>query len=204
MEGQAAAGEKEPIMTPEIADAVLWLLWFASWIIAARWSDPAAQRTRSGEAVPYRAATVIGALMLFFGDRGFFPSAWFGDLGLGADWALVLIATLGLVFTWWARIYLGRLWSSAVTRKAGHHIVDTGPYGIVRHPIYTGIITAICATAALKAHAVAILGAFLMTFGFWLKATLEERFLREQLGADAYDAYRRRVPMLLPLGPTSA
>jgi protein-S-isoprenylcysteine O-methyltransferase Ste14 len=43
-----------------------------------------------------------------------------------------------------------------------------------------------------------------MTFGFWIKARLEERFLREQLGPEDYDSYRRRVPMLVPFGPTPA
>jgi protein-S-isoprenylcysteine O-methyltransferase Ste14 len=42
-----------------------------------------------------------------------------------------------------------------------------------------------------------------MTLAFWIKARLEERFLREQLGPEAYDAYRRRTPMLLPFGPKS-
>ena len=44
----------------------------------------------------------------------------------------------------------------------------------------------------------------LMTVGFWLKARLEERFLRDELGAEAYDAYRRKTPMLIPFAPTSA
>jgi protein-S-isoprenylcysteine O-methyltransferase Ste14 len=190
-------------MRPEIADAILWVIWLASWIVAARWSDPAAQRTAAGEAVSYRAATVVGALVLFFGDRAFFPGAQLWSAGAGVKWILVLVVALSLAFTWWARIYLGRLWSSSVTKKADHRVVDTGPYAIVRHPIYTGLIAAVWATAVLKGNAVAILGVLLMTWGFWLKARLEERFLREQLGAEAYDSYRRRVPMLAPFGPTS-
>ena len=83
-------------------------------------------------------------------------------------------------------------------------MVDTGPYAIVRHPIYTGLITSVFATAALKGILIGILGALLMIVGFWIKARLEERFLREQLGPDIYDAYRRRVPMLVPFGPKSA
>jgi protein-S-isoprenylcysteine O-methyltransferase Ste14 len=43
-------------------------------------------------------------------------------------------------------------------------------------------------------------GAAIITLGIWMKARLEERWLREQLGADEYDAYRRRVPMLVPFG----
>ena len=53
------------------------------------------------------------------------------------------------------RIHLGALWSGSITRKADHRIVDTGPYGVVRHPIYTGLIAAAIAMAAVKATPVA-------------------------------------------------
>jgi protein-S-isoprenylcysteine O-methyltransferase Ste14 len=111
---------------------------------------------------------------------------------------MVAAAIAGFAFTAWARIHLGRLWSSSVSRKADHHIIDTGPYGIVRHPIYTGIIAASAATAAQRGTAEAWLGMALMTLGWYIKARLEERFLRDELGADAYGAYARRVPMLVP------
>ncbi|HVU19321.1 MAG TPA: isoprenylcysteine carboxylmethyltransferase family protein, partial [Rhizomicrobium sp.] len=100
----------------------------------------------------------------------------------------------------WARIWLGALWSGQVTKKEDHRVIDTGPYRIVRHPIYTGILIAIYATAALKGTVLALAGALLITIGLWMKARLEERFLRDELGRD-YDAYRTRVPMLMPLGP---
>jgi len=80
-------------------------------------------------------------------------------------------------------------------------VVDRGPYGIVRHPIYTGILLSVFATAAVKGTVLGLAGAAIITLGIWMKARLEERWLREQLGADAYDSYRRRVPMLLPFGP---
>jgi protein-S-isoprenylcysteine O-methyltransferase Ste14 len=119
-------------------------------------------------------------------------------------WSMVAVAAGGFLFAWWARIYLGGLWSGSITRKEGHTVVDTGPYRIVRHPIYTGILTAAVATAVTTGTAHAILGALLLIVGYWMKARLEESFLREQLGAEAYDSYRRRVPMLLPFGPKSA
>jgi protein-S-isoprenylcysteine O-methyltransferase Ste14 len=62
-------------------------------------------------------------------------------------WVLVGVAAAGFLFPWCARIHLGELWSSAITRKADHGIVDTGPYGLVRHPIDTGVLTAVVATA---------------------------------------------------------
>lgn len=91
-----------------------------------------------------------------------------------------------------------RRWSGSVSRKAEHHIVDTGPYRIVRHPIYTGIIVASAATAAQRGTGQAWLGMGLMTLGWYIKARMEERFLRDELGPDAYGAYSRRVPMLVP------
>jgi hypothetical protein len=68
----------------------------------------------------------------------------------------------------------------------------------------SGLIAACFATAALKGTPVGVAGAVLMTLGFAIKARLEERFLREQLGPDAYDSYRRRVPMLFPFAAKSS
>lgn len=191
-------------MTPQFAIIVVWGLWVASWMAAALWSDPAAKRPAFGEEWLYRIVTSAGAFLLF-ARLGRLDAVRFRlwDLGRGIDWALVAVAALGLAFTWWARLHLGRLWSSSVTKKADHRVVDTGPYAIVRHPIYTGILAAAFATAVLKGSPAAIAGALLMTFGLWIKARLEERFLRDELGADAYNSYRRRTAMLVPFGPKS-
>ena len=62
------------------------------------------------------------------------------DVGHDGAVVLALLTIPGFLFAWWARLHLGRLWSGTVTRKADHRIVDTGPYAIVRHPIYTGLL----------------------------------------------------------------
>lgn len=191
-------------MTPQLAVIIVWVLWVVSWLVAAIWSDPATKRPAFQAEWLYRILTLAGGFLLFahFGqfDAGRFR-LW--DVSPSIGWVLVAVAVLGFAFTWWARLYLGRLWSSSITKKADHYVVDTGPYAIVRHPIYTGIIAAVVATAVLKGAPTGIVGAILMTFGFWIKAKLEEQFLREQLGPDAYDSYRRRTPMLIPFGPKS-
>jgi protein-S-isoprenylcysteine O-methyltransferase Ste14 len=192
-------------MTPQLAINYLWLVWVISWLAAALWSEQTAERPPFGSELPYRGVTLIGAAMLF----GFVGRSYHGSLSLlspntAENWVLFGICAAGFAFCWWARLYLGKLWSGWITRKEGHHIVDTGPYGIVRHPIYTGLIASVFATALMKGTLIALLGAAIMTLGFWIKARLEERFLREQLGPEAYDAYRRRVPMLVPFGPKAA
>jgi protein-S-isoprenylcysteine O-methyltransferase Ste14 len=189
-------------MAPLVATLIAWVAWVVSWIAAAFWADRAERRPARGEEWAYRTITVIGALLLFFGRRRRFVSRdelW--SLGPAADWALFVLVLVGLAFTWWARIYLGRLWSSSVTRKAEHRIVDTGPYAIVRHPIYTGLLLSIAATAAQQGTLRALAGFAAFVAGFWIKARLEERFLSAELGVSAYEDYRRRVPMLLPFGP---
>ena len=177
----------------------VWGSWWLSWLAAAAWRDRASAKPARGQQVGYRVLAMLGFILLFGAYRhDFHDEVVLWHVPTTAGWALVAIAGAGFAFTWWARLHLGRLWSANVGRKADHHVVDTGPYGIVRHPIYTGITLASIATAALRGTAAGWLGVCVMTMGWIVKARLEERFLREQLGAEDYDAYAARVPMLVP------
>jgi protein-S-isoprenylcysteine O-methyltransferase Ste14 len=189
---------------PGLVIAALWLLFALSWIAAMFWRAQATQRLGLGREIVYRLFLLIGGVVFAIPAHGYNGLMRLWHVDLIEAWLCVLAIIIGFAFAWSARIYLGRLWSGTITATADHRVVDTGPYGIVRHPIYTGILLAVFATVAAKGTAAGIAGAILITFGLWMKARLEEGFLREQLGADAYDAYRRRVPMLVPFGPKSA
>jgi protein-S-isoprenylcysteine O-methyltransferase Ste14 len=165
-------------------------------MIAAVWSGRTQARPGVGSQLAYRVITFGGGVMLFDLGRWGPSATW--RLPEAGEWAMVGLAVLGFAFCWWARLHLGRLWSSSVTRKQDHHIVDTGPYRLVRHPIYTGLILAALATLSERGTVVSAIGFVLMVLGFWIKARLEERFLRSELGAADYDAYARRTGMLLP------
>ncbi len=181
----------------------IWSAWALSWWLAAIWSSRAASRVSMAEQLPYRLLTISGFILLFgFNVRRSYDGPlrlWI--LSTDAGWVMAALCLVGFAFAWWARLHLGRLWSAFVTRKADHRIIDTGPYGIVRHPIYTGIIVAAIAMAIAKGTIYAVAGALLAILSFWVKARLEEKFLREELGPETYDAYRRRVPMLVPFVP---
>jgi protein-S-isoprenylcysteine O-methyltransferase Ste14 len=201
---------------PDSAIFIPWDLWLVSWIAAALWTARTVKRRGLSGEFLYRMLTLSGFVLLLApiirNVNGHYEIAnWPGLLGtrywippLAIGRMMVAVATAGFLFAWWARIYLGRLWSGTITRKEGHSVVDTGPYGIVRHPIYTGIITAAIATAVVSGTLHAILGAAALVVGYWIKARLEEGFLRQELGRETYDAYRRRVPMLVPFGPKAA
>jgi protein-S-isoprenylcysteine O-methyltransferase Ste14 len=186
--------------TPEVAVKTLWFIWWVSWLLAAAWSDRAVKRPPRRSQIIYRLLAAAGAILLFGlyqHDVAVERILWSTTDGL--PWVMVAVTSAGLLFTWWARIHLGRLWSSSVGRKADHRIVGTGPYGIVRHPIYTGITLASIATATIRGTAAAWLGVGVMTLGWYVKARMEEEFLRDELGADNYNSYASRVPMLVPL-----
>lgn len=181
-----------------IAWAVVWLAWLVSWFAAAFWANRTEKRVITWETLLYRIVILAGAVLLTPWAARHLHMLRLWHVGYAGAWVLLLLTLAGLLFTWWARIHLGRLWSGSITRKEGHHVIDTGPYGLVRHPIYSGVIVAIFASAAAQATASALAGAALVAFGLWLKARIEERFLTQELGADTYGAYRRRVPMLVP------
>ena len=186
-------------MTPLGVAAALWGIWALSWILAALWSSRSRSSAGRIAQLPYRLIITVGYVLLFAVNSGR-TSGHFFVLPQWAGWIMTALTAVGFAFAWWARLHLGKLWSAFVTRKDEHRIVDTGPYRIVRHPIYTGIILASVAVAVLKANVYAFSGAFLIAAGFWIKARLEERFLGDQL--ENYAAYRRRVPMLIPFSPS--
>jgi protein-S-isoprenylcysteine O-methyltransferase Ste14 len=181
--------------------ALVWIPWLIGWAVASLWSGRTEKHLMIWDSLAYRIPIIAGAILItpwtaqVLGER---PLWHFGN---GGAYVLAGLTLAGTSFAWWARIHLGRFWSSAITRKEGHRLIDTGPYGLVRHPIYTGLLGAILATGAAVATVTALLGALLIAFGLWQKARMEEGFLTIELGADAYGLYCRRVPMLIPFLP---
>ena len=192
------------IVRPGLLFAIIWIGWIVSWLAAAWWSAPTEKRIATRDAWVYRAFLFIGALLLTDWTVRTLAERRLWHVGFGGAYALAGLTLVGVLFAWWARLHLGRLWSGAVTRKEGHRIVDTGPYALVRHPIYTGLVVAIVATAVAQATATSLIGAALIVCAFTMKARIEERFLTTELDPDAYGAYRRRVPMLIPFLPVSS
>ncbi|RWH31510.1 isoprenylcysteine carboxylmethyltransferase family protein [Mesorhizobium sp.] len=187
-------------MQVQHAIAALWLAWVVSWVLAAAWADPAQKRADFKAEARYRVLWLAGTFLLFAPAHGYVGRLRLWTPTLAEGWICVALIAIGIAFAWWARLHLGRLWSGTVTAKADHRVVDSGPYRLVRHPIYTGLLVSILATMAAKGTVWGVAGAALLLVGIVLKARLEESFLRGELGP-AYDDYARRVPMLVPFVP---
>ena len=178
--------------------SLIWLAWVTSWIIASFWSGRTKSHVHTLDSWAYRLPILAGAILLTPPVERFLGADQLYRLGNAGTYVAAVVVVLGLSFTWWARIHLGRFWSNAITHKEDHRIIDTGPYGMVRHPIYTGQIIGLLATGLAVGNWAAMLGVVLISLGECQKARMEERFLSAELGADVYGPYCRRVPMIVP------
>ena len=104
---------------------------------------------------------------------------------------------VSFTFTLWARVALGTMWSSTPTVKVGHELRTDGPYGVTRHPIYTGLFGMLLGTALLVGFGrwIAILAAGLIFVE--VRIHTEEKRMLSTFPA-TYPGYRRRVPQLIP------
>ena len=175
----------------EFVFGVGWAAFWLYWLVAAF----SMKRGRVPWSRELRIRAVIAVVVILLLRVGVFH-----DHGLDTDperagIGLVLFA-LGLGFAIWARLHIGRNWGTPMTQKNEPELVTSGPYHLVRHPIYTGILAAGAGTALalnwLWLTVVLLAGAY-----FIYSATVEERYLTKQF-PETYPAYKGSTKMLVP------
>jgi protein-S-isoprenylcysteine O-methyltransferase Ste14 len=175
----------------ELVFAVVWAAFWLYWLVAAF----SMKRGRVPWSRELRIRALIAVLVIVlirlgaFRGHGLNTDPWRDGIGL------VLFA-VGLAFAVWARVNIGRNWGTPMTQKDEPELVTRGPYRLVRHPIYSGILVAGVGTAAalswLGLIAVALAGIY-----FLYSATVEERYLADEF-PDTYPVYKRSTKMLVP------
>jgi len=176
---------------------VAWIAFLIVWVMVSGWSARAASHDDLGAESPSRVLTLAAIVMLLVAYR---PQGlgvvWVTPQAFG--WPLFALVIVGFAFAFWGRLHLGSLWSNAVSPTDAHRIVNSGPYGVVRHPVYAGILLASLATAAELGRVEAIAGAATLIAALSFRAKMEERALRRDVSDEDYTRYRARVPMLIP------
>ena len=175
----------------ELVFGIGWAAFWIYWIVAA-FSMKRGHVSWSRE-LRIRAVVFVGAIVLVrfgaFKHDGLNSDPWRAGLGL-------FLFALGLGFAIWARLNIGRNWGTPMSKKDQPELVTSGPYRLVRHPIYSGILLAGAGTAVALSWiwliALALAGVY-----FVYSATVEERYLTEQF-PDTYPAYKRSTKMLVP------
>jgi protein-S-isoprenylcysteine O-methyltransferase Ste14 len=179
---------------------VLWDVWLALWLLAAFASKRTVQRQSQNSRLAQAALMVFG-FYLIFGPVRWIPGAGLKRAIFAADdmtaWIGLALVAAGMLFSFWARAVIGRNWSGTVTLKEDHELVKRGPYRLVRHPIYTGLLAAATGTAVIYLRPLGFVGVLVIAGSFWYKLRTEERFMVQQFGEE-YEQYRMQVRALIP------
>jgi protein-S-isoprenylcysteine O-methyltransferase Ste14 len=184
----------QPSLGMLLAGAI-WLGFTVFWSLTAGPRGPGRSKESAESRAIRQILLALSLLLLFASIPGLGwllipPNQWHAPAGL----AIMAAATLLHV---WARVHLGRNWSSEVMIKTDHQLVRTGPYRLVRHPIYTAILGLAFGTAIVSGRLVSMLGAALFTYAYIRKLQLEERALGATFGS-AWEEYRRHSWALVP------
>jgi protein-S-isoprenylcysteine O-methyltransferase Ste14 len=182
----------------QLIPALCWLIFLTYWIASARGTKTTIERQRRSREVVMRLPLLAGGYLIGSGGRAIGLATPIVRAGIPAlQIAGCVFCTLGLAFTLWARRTLARNWSSSVTFKENHELIQGGPYAYVRHPIYTGLLLMLFGTALVMNHKGALVGVAMIFGGFWWKLRQEEALMTEHFPG-TYTAYQRRVKALIP------
>jgi len=114
-----------------------------------------------------------------------------------AGLAGTVLTVIGLGFSVWARLHLGKNWSSMVMIKEEHQLIRTGPYRFVRNPMYTGMLTAYIGVVIALGILAGLFALVILIISLWIKISAEEEMLQEAFGEE-YEQYRRDVKAIIP------
>jgi protein-S-isoprenylcysteine O-methyltransferase Ste14 len=175
-----------------------WIVWVFVWVALSLRVKKTVRREGALSRALHLGPLLLAGLLLF--DREFAFGVLAVPVLARAAWmafAGAAIVTVGLVFAAWARLAIGANWSGTVTVKQEHVLIDTGPYALARHPIYTGLLTALAGTALANDNWAGVLALVIVAASFLRKMRTEERFMTDTFG-ERYSAYKKRTAALVP------
>jgi protein-S-isoprenylcysteine O-methyltransferase Ste14 len=185
-----------------ISDGVISLIVIAGGVLFISFAQLARQRAVAQRGASLRTSAGLPQLVPYFfwvpyvvvGFR-LGPSIPLADMvRLGG----VAISVLGVTFSIWSIVTLGRHYDLVLEVHAGHQLVRAGPFAWVRHPVYTGLALHFLGACLATGNAILLIGTLFVTLpAFYARARAEEQLLRGQFGS-AYDRYMDEVPMLVP------
>jgi protein-S-isoprenylcysteine O-methyltransferase Ste14 len=177
---------------------VVWIAFLLYWQIKAA-DTKTTQRLEPAASRILRVLIFLIVIILLSITR--IPLPWLyrqvWPSGLWSFWIGAAATVGGLLFAVWARVHLGRNWSRSVTIKQEHELITTGPYALVRHPIYAGILTGFLGTAIALSQVRGVIGLVLIFLVLWPKLRMEEQWMRSQFG-ETYAAYAHQTAALVP------
>lgn len=180
---------------------VFWPAFYLYWAISARGmkKDMPGKGSRLPWVVSRVALLLVVTVVYKLGRSSSFVHYAYGLSFFRSEAVRVIgvvLNALGLAFAVWARRRLGSNWSARPAMKIGHELITSGPYRIVRHPIYTGILLAWFGFGLV--WGLISMGVFLLFAVIFISRIPREEAYMMQLFPDQYPAYRARTKALIP------
>jgi protein-S-isoprenylcysteine O-methyltransferase Ste14 len=173
----------------KLAIGCAWLVFWIYWLASAASSK---ESVKSGWRPRLTGVTAIGVFLI----AGVLRSGSLAVHSVILEAIGAVLFVCGIALAVWARLHLGRNWGMPMTQRAEPELVTSGPYRFVRHPIYTGLLTAVLGTALVNNLLGLIVVAALLAY-FYYSGTVEERNLAATF-PQAYPEYKSKTKMLIP------
>ncbi len=186
--------------------AMIWILFFVYWTGSVIYESATGKNKRVERSDPgvvlllIRLPLYVSVILAFtaFNLQRYYPLGLsFLPNSIIVTYIGLSVALLGILFAIWARMYLGSNWSPDPEVKKGHVLIKSGPYGIVRHPIYTGMTIGMIGSAIAENVLVGLIAVLFMLIFSYLRIIEEEKFMKGKFGKQYVD-YAKTVKTFMP------
>ena len=201
LNGFTPASVRDFGMLPSRLGLIQFLFAFGPWLILSLYWEHTAKTAapaKSSESSASRSVHVVLTQVAILFEVIQIPAIpRFLPLNAFVLAAGLVVSLIGIALAIWARRILGKHWSGRITIKVDHELIRTGPYRLIRHPIYTGILVLYTGTAIISGSCLALLAVAMALVAYARKIRLEEANLRTAFGP-AYESYCRESKALIP------
>jgi len=177
----------------------IWVVFGVYWLVAASRRKP----EQTSESPVYRLLRLVILVVVFT----LLFARWTARVGrLGSSFLPhrpvlgyigFTLALAGIALAMWARIHLGEFWSDKVVLKVDHQLIRTGPYAHLRHPIYSGVLLGVAATALVVGEWRGVIAFLILLVNYWIKARREDQMLAERF-RESFAEHEKHAGFLLP------
>lgn len=184
--------------------AAEWSLFIAIWVACSFVFRTSGQKKRLKARLLYPCSAFFLITVIVYFSKDFISEKFVlqGFFGYAVEKFGIVLAVGGFFFAIWARIILASNWSGAPAVIEGQVVIKEGPYALVRHPIYTGVIAMLWGSFLTEGFFFLCIVAFMGTVLLYWKAKIEEALLLKYF-SDEYSGFMKTIPMLLPFFSTS-
>ncbi len=176
-----------------------WIVMGLYWAVSAIFAKKAVTKRDWRIAILWRVVLIAAVIVFVASDKS--GAIAFFDAVLSSAYASPIVGSIltviGVIGALWSRTVLGRNWSGYATYKEGHELVTSGPYRIVRHPMYLSIILMLIGTIVYYGSLLILVALVGFTIMFVRRIHKEDAYM-QQLFGKRFERYAQSTRALIP------